>query len=302
MSTNAAPRDLLVIANEIRARTETIADVIEIGGLLLEAQDQLEHGDWLPWLEREFDFSERTAQNYMAVHRFAAKYETVADLKLTCSALYSLATRDDCEPDEIQAVLAAAAKERVSRSDVREIVTEARSAKEAAEEEASKSKSDVDDTEDADVETDDEYPNSDEFKGDDSDADDLEAAAQAEAEAILDGPPPELPSTEPTPIVDFLLPTFDQAVGKIRELSSKPSDKFLNGSHSANDLEAAADFLRHVAWKKGGDRLGSQPEEVSDDRIDPYLEQWSRYCKPHWIEMNGSERERAYQFQQDGSD
>jgi len=42
---------------------------IEIGRRLVEAKEMLEHGEWLPWLERETEFSERTAQNYMRVFR-----------------------------------------------------------------------------------------------------------------------------------------------------------------------------------------------------------------------------------------
>src|SRR5215469_4612116 len=131
MSTNAAPRALSLIAAEIRERTETIADVIEIGGLLIEAREghQLDHGDWLPWLEQEFDFSERTAQNYMAASRFAAKYETVSYLKVTCSALYYLATGDHA-PHEIEAVLAVAAQRRVTKDAALDIMLELEVSKE----------------------------------------------------------------------------------------------------------------------------------------------------------------------------
>ena len=108
---NVATRDLTAIATEIRARAQTIADVIEIGGLLIEAQAQLDHGEWLPWVERELDFTERTAQNYMAAYRFALKYETVAYSKLTTSALYKLAC-GFYEENEIATVLTVAAEER----------------------------------------------------------------------------------------------------------------------------------------------------------------------------------------------
>ena len=38
---------------------------IEIGRRLAEAKDMLEHGEWLPWLERETEFSDRSAARYM---------------------------------------------------------------------------------------------------------------------------------------------------------------------------------------------------------------------------------------------
>ena len=99
-----------------------------IGGLLREAKLQLRHGKWLPWLTAEFDFSERTAQNYMRAHKFATKNETVADLQLTPTALYFLSegqryfneetSRTRCAEytaDEIALVLKEAADLQASR-------------------------------------------------------------------------------------------------------------------------------------------------------------------------------------------
>jgi hypothetical protein len=39
------------------------------GDLLLQAKEQLPHGQWLPWLEANVRFSDRTAQAYMRVAR-----------------------------------------------------------------------------------------------------------------------------------------------------------------------------------------------------------------------------------------
>lgn len=38
---------------------------IEIGRRLAEAKELLEHGEWLPWLEKETEFSDRSAARYM---------------------------------------------------------------------------------------------------------------------------------------------------------------------------------------------------------------------------------------------
>ena len=38
---------------------------IEIGRRLVEAKEMLNHGEWLPWLERETEFSDRSAARYM---------------------------------------------------------------------------------------------------------------------------------------------------------------------------------------------------------------------------------------------
>ena len=61
-----------LIGAEIRmyvmtGRQITLLCGIEIGRRLTEVKEMLPHGEWLPWLERETDFSERTAQRYMGV-------------------------------------------------------------------------------------------------------------------------------------------------------------------------------------------------------------------------------------------
>ncbi len=63
-----------LIGAEIRmyvsaGRAITMLCGIEIGRRLVEVKDMLDHGEWLPWLERETEFSERHAQNYMKVFR-----------------------------------------------------------------------------------------------------------------------------------------------------------------------------------------------------------------------------------------
>ena len=63
------------------ART-SLAKAIRIGGLLSEIKAGLQHGEWLPWLEANAPFSERTAQNYLKCHdeRERLKSANVADL------------------------------------------------------------------------------------------------------------------------------------------------------------------------------------------------------------------------------
>jgi DNA repair exonuclease SbcCD ATPase subunit len=61
-----------LIGAEIRmyvdaGRRVTLLCGIEIGRRLKEAKELLAHGEWLPWLEKETDFSDRTAQRYMRV-------------------------------------------------------------------------------------------------------------------------------------------------------------------------------------------------------------------------------------------
>jgi hypothetical protein len=63
-----------------------VAHAMHAGDLLIEAKEQLGHGEWLPWLKTNFPFSDRTARLYMQVARRRAELEvkmaTVADLTL----------------------------------------------------------------------------------------------------------------------------------------------------------------------------------------------------------------------------
>ena len=73
------------------ALKDSVRHAIEAGSLLLEAKEQLKHGQWLPWLRDHCIMSERTTQLYM---RCAKSRETiekqirngVADLSLNEAA------------------------------------------------------------------------------------------------------------------------------------------------------------------------------------------------------------------------
>ena len=64
--------------------------ILEIGRRLLEAKEQLDHGEWLPWLEEKVEFSQSTAQRFM---RLAREYtKTSPELNLgAAKALLMLA-------------------------------------------------------------------------------------------------------------------------------------------------------------------------------------------------------------------
>src|SRR5262245_41804252 len=78
-------------AAEIRRLGRRVAaDVIEIGRRLTECKRLCGHGNWLPWLDREFGWEESTALNHMRVHELS-KSANFADLSLPISGLYLLA-------------------------------------------------------------------------------------------------------------------------------------------------------------------------------------------------------------------
>jgi hypothetical protein len=103
-----------------------IADIIEIGRRLAEAKRIAGHGNWLPWLEREFGWTDRTALNFMRVHELAMKSETVSDLDIPVRGLYLLAAPST--PDEARAEVIARAEggEALSVADVARTVDEVR--------------------------------------------------------------------------------------------------------------------------------------------------------------------------------
>jgi hypothetical protein len=71
-------------------RKRVSEDVIEIGQRLVEAKALAGHGNWLPWLEREFGWTDDTALNYMRVYE-KFKNRNFRDLDLPVSSLYLLA-------------------------------------------------------------------------------------------------------------------------------------------------------------------------------------------------------------------
>jgi hypothetical protein len=86
------------INEEIRAGLQHAKNV---GDLLVEAKKQCPHGQWLPWLKKNVNLSERTAQAYMRVakhwERLEGKSATVADLTYR-SALETLADKPAAKP------------------------------------------------------------------------------------------------------------------------------------------------------------------------------------------------------------
>jgi predicted transcriptional regulator len=97
-------------------------DVVEIGWRLSECKKIVRHGDWEPWLEREFGWSADTAINFMRVHELA-KSRNFRDLNLPVSAIYLLAkpSTPDAARDEFMA--RAKAGEHVPLKEVKQVVS-----------------------------------------------------------------------------------------------------------------------------------------------------------------------------------
>lgn len=83
-----------------RAAHMSFVHAIEAGEALLEAKEQMNHGEWLPWLRDNCEMSESTAQVYMRLAKYKdevlANPQRAADLSIRAAldALRARETRD----------------------------------------------------------------------------------------------------------------------------------------------------------------------------------------------------------------
>jgi hypothetical protein len=218
------PRSLAQIAAAIRRRAESLTDIIATGNDLIEVKGRLKHGEWLDWLLREVDFSWSTAENYMAAARLAGKFATVANSKLTPTALYWLADQHAhraITPAVIEKILAKAKTQRITKADAEAIARPLRRVSLTV-------------TEEMVV-----HP--------------VYQRDREDAEAILDEPPPELPpaaaaqSTRlPPSDVDPLLADFDEAIRTLARLSTKSASQFCKTDIPPKIIGEVAEFLKYL--------------------------------------------------------
>jgi hypothetical protein len=120
-------RTLARHATEIRRLgKQVVSDVIEIGRLLVESKELVGRGDWLPWLSREFQWSDTTAERFMRVHKLSLKNGNLPNLDIPLSGLYLLAAPSTPEIAKQEAVSRAEAGEPVTLTAVKEIVRRAK--------------------------------------------------------------------------------------------------------------------------------------------------------------------------------
>lgn len=90
----APERPIEVIEGEILFYKQVAGGaVLEIGRRLIEAKEQLKHGEWESWLEEKVGFSVRSAQRYMRLAKGYGESDTVALLG-TRKALVLLGLED----------------------------------------------------------------------------------------------------------------------------------------------------------------------------------------------------------------
>jgi hypothetical protein len=108
-------------ADRIRSRmTDAAKRMVEIGRDLIAVKQRLGHGNFLPWIDREFGMTDKSAQRFMSVaERLGDKFDSVSNLSLT--ALYELAAPST--PEEVRTEVAerVAAGESVTTAEVKEL-------------------------------------------------------------------------------------------------------------------------------------------------------------------------------------
>jgi N6-adenosine-specific RNA methylase IME4 len=111
---------------------QTITNVIEIGRRLtiirhgVDGEEPLlAHGEWLPWLEREFGWQEATARNFMRVYDMC-KSAKFADLDLPMSSFYLLAAPSTPDGARREIAQRAEAGEELPVAEVKRIIDNAK--------------------------------------------------------------------------------------------------------------------------------------------------------------------------------
>jgi hypothetical protein len=104
----------------------TIANVIEIGHHLVEAKTLCGHGNWLPWLDREFGWSDKQAERFMQMHSMLGKFDKLSNLDVPMSALYLLASPSTPEAVRQEVIERVERGEKVSVAEVSETITKAK--------------------------------------------------------------------------------------------------------------------------------------------------------------------------------
>lgn len=114
-------------ANRIRQLQANVQrGIIQIGFELIAAKEQVEHGNWAEWLQKEFEWSQRTANRFMAVaERFGnSELKNINEFKAsTLQAMLALPVGDEEKFIEEQAQTGHPVEEQSAR-DVQKSVKE----------------------------------------------------------------------------------------------------------------------------------------------------------------------------------
>jgi hypothetical protein len=120
-TTTAIPADILAehVAEIKRLCKRGVSDVAEIGSRLTACKELLDHGDWLPFLEKEFGWSEDTAERFIQVARLTKQIPQIAEYGIPLSGVYLLAAKSTPPQAREEIIELAEAGEKVTVADVK---------------------------------------------------------------------------------------------------------------------------------------------------------------------------------------
>lgn len=111
-------------SNEIKERLRDSAQAAwEIGQRLVEVRDRLGYGRFYSWLQVEFEWSPRTAYNYISVFESFRSCATFSQVEIATSALYLLASPSTPEAARSEALERAKLGETITPSKAKEIAS-----------------------------------------------------------------------------------------------------------------------------------------------------------------------------------
>ncbi|MGL4881591.1 MAG: DUF3102 domain-containing protein, partial [Waterburya sp.] len=98
----------------------TVQDTLNIGQTLIDIKEKLNYGQFITWLNLEFNWNERTAQRYMKVAK-EFKDDNLLGLDIIPSALYELSASSTPEAAKKEAISRAKEGEKISLKIVKQI-------------------------------------------------------------------------------------------------------------------------------------------------------------------------------------
>jgi hypothetical protein len=130
---NTSSLDSPVLAEHAEAirmlRGRIVGDYAEIGRRLAEVKRIAGHGNWLPWLDREFEWSADTAERFIRVHKFIdglSDSESVRNLVLPLSSVYLLAAPSTPQESRDKIIERAKTGEAVPAAEVKRVIAKGR--------------------------------------------------------------------------------------------------------------------------------------------------------------------------------
>jgi predicted transcriptional regulator len=112
-------------AGEIKTLMRATAEnIMQVGEKLLEVQVKLGNGQFDAWLSAEFDWSRRTAYNFIGVFKQFRDRANFAQIDVATSALYLLAAPSTPESAVEEVLARAEAGERITHTEAKAVVAE----------------------------------------------------------------------------------------------------------------------------------------------------------------------------------